>query len=69
MLEDNRLRALLLYCRDEWSNEMKNQFTENYIRYDEMLGIVSTMTLDELILQSELDAANDRISFKSMVGK
>lgn len=48
---------------------MKNQFTENYIRYDEMLGIVSTMTLDELILQSEIDAANDRISFKSMVGK
>ena len=48
---------------------MKNQFTENYIRYDEMIGIVSSMTVEELILESEANAANDRLSFKAMAGK
>lgn len=69
MLEDNRLRALLLYCRDEWSNEMKNQFTENYIKYDEMLGIISTMSVEDVMRENELAALEDRKAFKGLIGK
>lgn len=48
---------------------MKNQFTENYIRYDEMLGIISTLTIDDLMRNNELASIEDRKSFKAMVGK
>lgn len=48
---------------------MKNQFTENYIRYDEMLGIVSTMTVEDVMRENELAAMEDRKSFKGLVGK
>lgn len=48
---------------------MKNQFTENYIKYDEMLGIVSTMTVEDVMRENELAALEDRKAFKGLVGK
>jgi len=48
---------------------MKNQFTENYIKYDEMLGIISTMSVEDVMRENELSAIEDRKAFKSMVGK
>ena len=48
---------------------MKNEFTENSIRYEEKLGIESTMTVQDLIIENERLAANDRNLFRSMVGK
>ena len=59
----------MLYARDEWSTEMKNQFTENSILYEEYLGIESTITVQDLILENERLAANDRSTFRSMAGK
>lgn len=59
----------MLYARDEWSMEMKNQFTENSILYEEFLGIESTMTVQDLIIENERLAANDRLTFRSMAGK
>lgn len=56
----------MLYARDDWNTEMKNNFTENTIRYEEMLGIESTITVQDLILENERLAANDRALFRAM---
>lgn len=56
----------MLYARDDWNTEMKNNFTENTIRYEEMLGIESTITVQDLILENERLAANDRELFRAM---
>ena len=44
-------------------------FTENSIQYEEKLGIESTMTVQDLILENERLAANDRITMRAMGGK
>jgi hypothetical protein len=48
---------------------MKNQLAENFHSIDELLGIESTMTLQDLILENEMLSRDDRNSFRAMVGK